>query len=98
MCTQAPFGKNERTIVDKSVRDTWELDSSKVSLQALFFSTVTIWLKIPDPQVHFGNSEWTKWMTATIVPAVQESLGVASTPAEARPYKLLVYETGSQYV
>lgn len=27
---QAPFGKGERTVVDKSVRDTWELDSTQV--------------------------------------------------------------------
>ncbi|KAK7036717.1 hypothetical protein VNI00_011382 [Paramarasmius palmivorus] len=29
-CIQAPFGMGERTVVDKEVRDTWELDSSKV--------------------------------------------------------------------
>lgn len=28
---QAPFGKAEQTIVDKSVRDTWEVDASKVA-------------------------------------------------------------------
>ena len=28
---QAPFGKGERTLVDKSVRDTWEMDGSLVS-------------------------------------------------------------------
>lgn len=27
---QAPFGKGERTVVDKSVRDTWEMDSKEV--------------------------------------------------------------------
>ena len=27
---QAPFGMGERTIVDKEVRDTWEIDASKV--------------------------------------------------------------------
>jgi hypothetical protein len=26
----APFGKGERTIVDRNVRDTWEMDASKV--------------------------------------------------------------------
>ncbi|KZS90670.1 hypothetical protein SISNIDRAFT_415181, partial [Sistotremastrum niveocremeum HHB9708] len=31
VCEQAPFGKGERTIVDKSVRDTWELAPEKVS-------------------------------------------------------------------
>ncbi|KAJ7499018.1 hypothetical protein FB451DRAFT_1203972 [Mycena latifolia] len=29
-CVQAPFGKGERTLVDKSVRDTWEMDASQV--------------------------------------------------------------------
>ncbi|KAL1670117.1 hypothetical protein GGF50DRAFT_94716, partial [Schizophyllum commune] len=29
-CKQAPFGKGERTVVDKSVRDTWEMDASMV--------------------------------------------------------------------
>jgi hypothetical protein len=32
-CTQAPFGKGERTIVDKLVRDTWEIDASKVRVE-----------------------------------------------------------------
>ena len=27
---QAPFGKGERTVVDKTVRDTWEIDGSLV--------------------------------------------------------------------
>ncbi|KIM21997.1 hypothetical protein M408DRAFT_12274 [Serendipita vermifera MAFF 305830] len=30
-CTQAPFGKGERTIVDKKVRDTWEMEASKIT-------------------------------------------------------------------
>lgn len=29
-CKPAPFGKGERTIVDRNVRDTWEMDASKV--------------------------------------------------------------------
>ena len=29
---QAPFGKGEHTIVDTSVRNTWEIDSSKIQL------------------------------------------------------------------
>ncbi len=28
---QAPFGMGERTVVDTSVRDTWEMDASSVS-------------------------------------------------------------------
>ncbi|EJD55222.1 hypothetical protein AURDEDRAFT_109633 [Auricularia subglabra TFB-10046 SS5] len=30
-CDQAPFGMGERTVVDKDVRDTWEMDASKVA-------------------------------------------------------------------
>lgn len=30
-CTQAPFGKGERTVVDRDVRDTWEMDANAVS-------------------------------------------------------------------
>ncbi|KAG8931660.1 hypothetical protein FRC01_000995 [Tulasnella sp. 417] len=29
-CVHAPFGQGERTIVDTSVRDTWEMDAKKV--------------------------------------------------------------------
>ncbi|KAJ7276304.1 hypothetical protein B0H12DRAFT_13854 [Mycena haematopus] len=29
-CVQAPFGQGERTLIDKNVRDTWEMDASQV--------------------------------------------------------------------
>lgn len=29
-CRQAPFGKGERTVVDTTVRDTWEMDANQV--------------------------------------------------------------------
>lgn len=29
-CAQAPFGKGDKTLVDKSVRDTWEMDAADV--------------------------------------------------------------------
>ncbi len=29
-CSQAPFGKGEHTLVDKKVRDTWEMDADQV--------------------------------------------------------------------
>ena len=31
-CSQAPFGRGERTIVDTSVRRTWQLDPSQFSI------------------------------------------------------------------
>lgn len=31
-CALAPFGKGERTLVDKTVRDTWEMDAPEVCL------------------------------------------------------------------
>ncbi|EJD55223.1 hypothetical protein AURDEDRAFT_35671, partial [Auricularia subglabra TFB-10046 SS5] len=30
-CEQAPFGKGERTVVDKEVRDTWQMDATEVN-------------------------------------------------------------------
>lgn len=32
-CNQAPFGKGERTIVDTTIRDTWELEPSKFTIK-----------------------------------------------------------------
>ncbi|KAJ7744541.1 hypothetical protein DFH07DRAFT_834750 [Mycena maculata] len=44
-CIQAPFGKGERTLVDKTVRDTWEMDASQVHFDnpawATFMNRVT---------------------------------------------------------
>lgn len=31
-CQQAPFGMGERTVVDKTVRDTWEMNASEVTM------------------------------------------------------------------
>ena len=33
ICHQAPFGKGEQTVVDTSVRNTWELDADKFELR-----------------------------------------------------------------
>jgi hypothetical protein len=77
-CEQAPFGMGERTVVDKEVRDTWEMDASKVE---------------------FLNEDWDEWIQEDVVKEVCAALGVnveASKP-RAELYKLLVYETGSQY-
>lgn len=30
-CAQAPFGRGDRTLVDKAVRDAWELDPAKLA-------------------------------------------------------------------
>ncbi|KZT33494.1 hypothetical protein SISSUDRAFT_992957, partial [Sistotremastrum suecicum HHB10207 ss-3] len=42
VCKLAPFGKGERTIVDKNVRDTWELAPEKVSFDNRHWDS---WLK-----------------------------------------------------
>jgi hypothetical protein len=34
VCEQAPFGQGERTLVDKEVRDTWQVDAEKVFAQS----------------------------------------------------------------
>jgi hypothetical protein len=77
-CTQAPFGKGERTVVDREVRDTWEMDTSEVM---------------------FRNPAWKPWLDG-VLQDVCQVLGVnavASQP-KAELYKLLLYESGSQYV
>jgi hypothetical protein len=94
-CQQAAFGKGERTIVDKNVRDTWEIDASKVSLIACHGD-----ITLNSLQITFKNQAWSKWVNSTVLPAVCEKLGVnieASKP-RAELYKLLVYEKGSQCV
>ena len=37
---QAPFGMADRTVVDKNVRDTWEIDAKQVS-----WSIMVLWSK-----------------------------------------------------
>jgi hypothetical protein len=94
-CQQAPFGKGERTIVDKNVRDTWEIDASKVSLYN-HHGDITL-----NPlQITFQNQAWSKWVNSTVLPAVCEQLGVniKTSKPRAELYKLLVYEKGSQCV
>lgn len=91
-CTQAPFGKGERTVVDKNVRDTWEMDTTKVR------HSQSLMKQLSTPQVIFENPAWKKWIERTIVPEVCESLGVnvTTTMPRAEFYKLLLYEKGSQ--
>ena len=78
IASRAPFGHGEKSIIDSTVRDTWEIDSSRISLK---------------------NSSWTSFLGG-VVDTVWKGLGVA--PFTTRPrcelYKLLLYETGSQYV
>lgn len=40
-CRQAPFGKGKRTVIDKKVRDTWEMDATKVCAMTKSLSSVT---------------------------------------------------------
>ncbi|KAM0201319.1 hypothetical protein ACHAPI_002196 [Fusarium lateritium] len=44
VCRQAPFGHGDKTVVDTSVRNTWELDSSKFELAnsqwSIFFDVI----------------------------------------------------------
>ena len=35
-CTLSPFGKGTNTVVDRTIRDTWEVDGSQVRLHPLF--------------------------------------------------------------
>ena len=77
--SQAPFGKGADTVVDTSVRDTWEVQPADVS---------------------FGNPDWAKFVHRVASVNVWKSLGVApfTTPPRCELHKLLLYQTGSQYV
>jgi hypothetical protein len=77
-CAEAPFGMGERTVIDKAVRDTWEMDAALVAFQ---------------------NAAWGTFME-NVVKETCEALGVsvAASRPRAELYKLLLYETGSQYV
>lgn len=52
----------------------------------------------PSVQIRFKNAEWSNWINTVVIPAVREGLGVTAKDVVAQIYKLLVYETGSQYV
>lgn len=55
-----------------------------------------------DPQnFTFASPAWDRWINDVALPKVCEGLGVSTTPSSpprAELYKLLLYETGSQYV
>lgn len=72
----APFGHGRRTVVDKTVRDTWEIDPEKIT---------------------FVNPAWKKHVDVTICAEVCTALGVSASVSKMELYKLLLYETGSQY-
>ena len=92
---QAPFGMGERTVVDTSVRDTWEMDAELVS--GMSFTFCNIIQRSILHQVAFGNPEWNAFIKR-VVKDVCETLGVniATSAPRCELYKLLLYETGSQ--
>lgn len=94
--TQAHFGIGERTVVDPSVRHTWELDASKVGYRRPRYmlkrrSTYT--------QVAFGNSWWDTWIESRVKNVCRGlCVNYESSQPRCELYKLLLYETGSQCV
>ncbi|OCH94338.1 hypothetical protein OBBRIDRAFT_801332 [Obba rivulosa] len=83
---QAPFGMGARTVVDKTVRDTWEIDAKEACAFAY----------LQDLIAHFTNPAWDAFLQRA-VREVCSALGVdyASSAPRCEPYKLLLYETGS---
>lgn len=69
---RAPYGRGTETILDRSVRDCWQIDAS---------------------HVQFRGERWDQTLTL-ILERVEEQLGLPKHGVSARPYKLLVYETG----
>lgn len=99
-CRQAPFGQGERTIVDPTVRDTWEMDAADVSLRSpCVFLLLTAISGLPSCslQVRFDNPEWPSFVDGVVRNACA-ALGVnhAASRPRCELYKMLLYEKGSQ--
>ena len=97
---QAPFGMADQTVVDKTVRDTWEIDGYKVFFLP-FCSLGQALIKPPLllSQVNFMSAAWQPFFEG-VIRDICQTLGVnidASKP-RCELYKLLLYETGSQYI
>ena len=93
---QAPFGKGERTVVDTTVRDTWEMDASQVSYMVSASLGLGA-LMSRDKQVTIQNPQWNKFMTNAVEEVcVALGINIAASKPRWELYKLLMYETGSQ--
>ncbi|KLO18808.1 hypothetical protein SCHPADRAFT_819185, partial [Schizopora paradoxa] len=79
---QAPFGRGERTVVDKTVRDTWEVDGV-LSFQLQFRNySWNKWINdqvVPEACRNLG-------------------VNIATSTPRAELYKLLLYEEGSHFL
>lgn len=89
----APFGKGERTIVDRNIRDTWEMDASEVRMASSEPFAISQVLA----QVTIENPKWQPFVD-DVVEKVCRALGLDWVAIEPRCelYKLLLYEEGSQ--
>ncbi|KAH8103882.1 hypothetical protein BXZ70DRAFT_923215 [Cristinia sonorae] len=93
---QAPFGMGEHTVVDTTVRDTWELDATRV--RSIDHQLVRVALHNLIAQVSFLNDVKWKTFLGTAVEDACTALGVNHEASEPRCelHKLLLYQTGSQ--
>lgn len=93
-CTRDLFGMGERTLVDNAVRGTWEMDAFKVSYRLRCHCT-----PLSVSQVSLSGPSWDAFLSR-VVKEICHKLGInfeASRP-RCELHKLLLYETGSQYV
>ncbi|KAB5589566.1 Extracellular metalloprotease [Ceratobasidium theobromae] len=93
-CEQAPFGQGERTVVDKEVRDTYQVDAQKVR---------TLWLQASDSpvtlKIRFHNPGWQNYIQTWAEDAcITLGLEPKTIGLECELYKLLVYEEGSHFL
>ncbi|TFK24876.1 hypothetical protein FA15DRAFT_704182 [Coprinopsis marcescibilis] len=84
--SQAPFGKGEEKKVDKEVRDTWEIEGSRVSIEPNFS--------------YRGTRSWSHQLEFYVLPDVCKGLGVPLTMAspQLELYKMLIYEPGGHFL
>ena len=92
-CNLAPFGKGAHTVIDQTVRNTWEVDRKQVRFRPASLP----WTNAC--QVSFDNPAW-KVFLGRVMREACETLGIDFDDSKPRCklHKLLLYETGSQYV
>lgn len=91
-CQLAPFGNSERTMIDESVRGTWEIDSSKVCISLSLAEVCLIVSKL-----RFDSVAFMAWLDGEMTEVCRIlSINQAMSQPRCELNKLLLYETGSQ--
>ena len=90
VCEKAPFGKGFDTVLDESVRKTWQIDASKVKFHN----------DNGGESPKSAPSPWESFLQTT-TKSITREMGLSSTQlacVKSNLYKMLLYEKGSFFV